>query len=189
MCIQPIPQMKLSVKSQHSFLEQQVSETPCNMQRMTVLILDELDQACKTTEEAVQKIFGLTAAASSRLVVIGIANRLDLAHRVLQPVGSTSGNATTTPAIISFHSYTARQLLQLLQVWIQRLQLTIAAHRTPPVMRRCGHVTSPAPALLLLTVTTFEASLSVSRGAKSCVSRVYLCHRHTATRDTQSQRT
>ena len=159
--------MKLSVESQRSFLEQQVSKTPCNMQRMTVLILDELDQACKTTEEAVQKIFGLSAAASSRLVVIGIANRLDLAHRVLQPVGGTSGNATTTPAIISFHSYTARQLLQLLQVWLQRLQLTIAAQRTPHVMRQCGHATSPTPALLLLIVMTFQASPSVSRGARS----------------------
>lgn len=93
-------------------------QTWCELlQRITILILDELDQACKTTEEAVQKIFSLSTLSSSRLVVIGIANRLDLAHRVLQPLGAASGSATPAPSIISFHSYTARQLLQLLQVW------------------------------------------------------------------------
>lgn len=85
------------------------------LQRMNILILDELDQACKAIEAAVQQIFNLSTLPSSRLVVIGIANRLDLAHRVLQPLGA-HGRSQASPTIISFHSYTARQLLQLLQV-------------------------------------------------------------------------
>eukprot|EP00892_Ulva_mutabilis_P010831 jgi/Ulvmu1/811/UM010_0185.1 len=85
-----------------------VSCSKLSAKRMNILILDELDQACKATEDAVQQIFSLSALPSSRLIVIGIANRLDLAHRVLQPTGAS-------PTVISFHSYTAKQLLQLLQ--------------------------------------------------------------------------
>ena len=80
---------------------------------MFVPVLDELDQACKKTNEDVAEIFSLSSLPRSKLIVISIANRLDLATRVLQPTGQVHKAA---PHVIPFHSYTARQLLDLLEV-------------------------------------------------------------------------
>lgn len=92
------------------------------MQGMYVLVLDEMDQACKKTNETVAEIFALCSIPRSRLIVISIANRLDLASRVLQPTGLGHGAA---PHVVPFHSYTARQLLELLEV---RFSLSVCDH-------------------------------------------------------------
>lgn len=89
------------------------------MQGMYVLVLDELDQACKRTNDSVAEIFSLSSLPRSRLIVISIANRLDLATRVLQPTGLAQ---TAAPHVVPFHSYTARQLLDLLEVSASLLQ-------------------------------------------------------------------
>jgi Cdc6-like AAA superfamily ATPase len=99
---------------------------PGILQGMSILVLDELDQACKQSDEAAQAIFALAALPSSRLIVIGIANRMDLAHRVLKPssrssLGPTTDTALAAPSqgqhlVVPFHSYNAKQLLELLQV-------------------------------------------------------------------------
>jgi Cdc6-like AAA superfamily ATPase len=80
---------------------------------MFILVLDELDQACKKTNETVAEIFSFCSLPHSKLVVISIANRLDLATRVLQPAGLAH---TAAPYVVPFHSYTARQLMELLEV-------------------------------------------------------------------------
>ena len=85
---------------------------------MFVLVLDELDQACKKTNEDVAEIFSLSSLPRSKLIVISIANRLDLATRVLQPTGQAHNAA---PHVVPFHSYTARQLLDLLEVSLSSL--------------------------------------------------------------------
>lgn len=139
------------------------------MQRMTILILDELDQACKTTEEAVQKIFSLSTTSSSRLVVIGIANRLDLAHRVLQPLGAASGRASPVPTIISFHSYTARQLLQLLQVWTDLTLRTLALQPVAaPQVLPCTFSMYVAATMICHPGWLLSCVLSAVNAAASC---------------------
>jgi Cdc6-like AAA superfamily ATPase len=80
---------------------------------MCIVVLDELDQACKQAEVFVKDLFLLPKKQGSRLIVIGIANRMDLAERMLK------GSAVTTaggPIMLPFHSYGARQLLELLKV-------------------------------------------------------------------------
>lgn len=84
---------------------------------MCIVVLDELDQACKKADSFVKELFMLPKIKNSRLIVVGIANRMDLAERVLKDVGS---KADVAPQMISFHSYSARQLLELLKVSAQR---------------------------------------------------------------------
>jgi cell division control protein 6 len=87
---------------------------------MYILVLDELDQACKRAEAAVLDLFALAKLPRSRLIVIGIANRMDLSQRVLKHSVSAGSAA---PEIVPFHSYTAKQLLMLLTVRLHLLPL------------------------------------------------------------------
>lgn len=89
---------------------------------MHVLVLDEVDQLCKHDAAFVAELLALTLARASRLVVLAIANRLDLAERMLRAFGARS---PAGPKMVPFHSYNARQLLQLLQVrWAADLSHT-----------------------------------------------------------------
>jgi hypothetical protein len=90
---------------------------------MCIVVLDELDQACKKADSFVKELFKLPKIENSRLIVIGIANRMDLAERVLKDVGS---KADVAPRMISFHSYSARQLLELLKVCALSDQLPVS---------------------------------------------------------------
>jgi Cdc6-like AAA superfamily ATPase len=84
---------------------------------MCVIVLDELELACKQSKNFIKGLFTLTRLQDSKLVVVGIANRLDLAEELLN-----SGESTIPLTMVAFHSYNARQLLDLLKV---RFQLTI----------------------------------------------------------------
>lgn len=83
------------------------------MQGTCIVVLDELDQACKKADTFIKELFKLPKLPGSKLIVIGIANRMDLTERLLK---GTELHASQRPKIISFHSYSARQLLELLQV-------------------------------------------------------------------------
>jgi cell division control protein 6 len=80
---------------------------------MHILVLDEMDQVCKQAAPFVAELFALALLKQSHLIVIGIANRLDLAERMLRIFGTRS---ITGPKMIAFHSYNAKQLSDLLQV-------------------------------------------------------------------------
>ena len=82
------------------------------VQGMSIVILDELDQACKKAHTFVRDMFAMSKLPGSQLLIIGIANRMDLAERLLKGVIAADSNLVTIP----FHSYSARQLLELLQV-------------------------------------------------------------------------
>jgi len=79
---------------------------------MLVLVLDELDHACARSEALVRDVFSLAQTAGSRLVAIGIANRLDLTDRLLLDLRA----CRAAPQLLPFNSYTAKQLLAVLRV-------------------------------------------------------------------------
>lgn len=51
--------------------------------RFSVVILDEIDQLATKDQDVLYKIFEWATSASSRLVLIGIANALDMTDRLL----------------------------------------------------------------------------------------------------------
>ena len=57
---------------------------------MCLVVIDELDQLLSKENEALHSLFGWAAAPSSRLVLVGIANSLDLARGRLPTICSCS---------------------------------------------------------------------------------------------------
>ena len=87
-------------------------QTVTHMQGMLILVLDELDHACKRAEAVVRDIFSLSQSKGSRLVTIGIANKLDLTDKLLHELRA----CRAAPRVLPFHSYNAKQLLCMLKV-------------------------------------------------------------------------
>ena len=87
--------------------------TAGGQQRPYLLVLDELDallqSGCEQTVLAA--LFSWTQLAGSKLVLIGIANALDLTHRFL-PILHAKGCA---PQLLTFHPYSEQHLLSILR--------------------------------------------------------------------------
>lgn len=83
---------------------------------LTLLILDELDALLEHGQQRVlQTIFAWAAKKGSRLVVVGIANALDLTHRFL-PILHSTGCA---PDLLSFAAYSESEILSILRTRIR----------------------------------------------------------------------
>lgn len=84
----------------------------CLGMQMMIVVMDELDHACKAAEGLVRDLFSMAMARGSRLVMLGIANKLDLTERLLLDLKSCQA----APVVLSFLSYSAKQILQVLKV-------------------------------------------------------------------------
>jgi cell division control protein 6 len=99
--------------------------------RGTLLVLDELDALLESgcEQSVLAALFSWTQLAGSKLVVIGIANALDLTHRFL-PILHAKNCA---PKLLTFTPYSEQNLLSILR---QRLRMDTtqppAAHPTAP---------------------------------------------------------
>ncbi|CAL5228465.1 g11605 [Coccomyxa viridis] len=92
--------------------------TPSKIRRargMAVVILDEMDQLLSQDHSVLYDLFRLPQAPNSRLILIGIANSIDLTERALPRLQATG----CRPTLVTFPSYSSLQLECLLQ---QRLQ-------------------------------------------------------------------
>ncbi|XP_075417899.1 cell division control protein 6 homolog isoform X1 [Tenrec ecaudatus] len=79
---------------------------------MIVLVLDEMDQLDSKGQDVLYTLFEWPWLSSSRLVLIGIANTLDLTDRILprlQAVGKYK------PQLLNFPPYTRNQITTILQ--------------------------------------------------------------------------
>ncbi|KAA0194797.1 hypothetical protein HAZT_HAZT009329 [Hyalella azteca] len=85
-----------------------------------VLVLDEADQLETRHQELLYTIFEWPALQSSRLVLLAIANRLDLTERVL-PRLATAGNCA--PERLHFPPYTKQQILDILTDRLHKSQV------------------------------------------------------------------
>uniref|UniRef100_A0A8C4WTF1 Cell division control protein n=1 Tax=Eptatretus burgeri TaxID=7764 RepID=A0A8C4WTF1_EPTBU len=81
-----------------------------------LLVLDEIDQLDSRGQEVLYTIFGWLSLPGSRLVLIGIANSLDLTDRILPRL---QAHSACRPDLLHFPPYTHEQLVTILQSRLQ----------------------------------------------------------------------
>ncbi|XP_027522186.1 cell division control protein 6 homolog [Corapipo altera] len=79
---------------------------------MVLLVLDELDQLESKGQDVLYTLFEWTRLPSSRLVLVGLANALDLTDRSLVRLGA---HLAGSPRLLHFPPYTKEQLTRILQ--------------------------------------------------------------------------
>ncbi|KAK9803690.1 hypothetical protein WJX73_000512 [Symbiochloris irregularis] len=79
-------------------------------QCMVVVVLDEVDRLIAQDQAVLVELLLLPQAPSSRLILIGIANSIDLTERCLPQLAALGAK----PRLIAFPSYTAEQIGKLL---------------------------------------------------------------------------
>ncbi|XP_041883875.1 cell division control protein 6 homolog [Corvus kubaryi] len=79
---------------------------------MVLLVLDELDQLESKGQDVLYTLFEWPQLPSSRLVLVGLANALDLTDRSLARLGSHPGGS---PQLLHFPPNTKEQLTRILQ--------------------------------------------------------------------------
>lgn len=77
--------------------------------RMVLLVLDEVDQLETRDKSVLYKLFEWAQGTHSNVVLVGIANSLDLTERVL-PMLKGRG---IDPKLMHFHPYTKEQLIEI----------------------------------------------------------------------------
>ncbi|GMH12231.1 hypothetical protein Nepgr_014072 [Nepenthes gracilis] len=89
--------------------------------KMLLLIIDELDYLITKDCSVLHELFMLTTLPFSRCVLIGIANRIDLANRFLPRLESLN----CKPTVLTFHTYSKDQILKILQERLLALPYTV----------------------------------------------------------------
>eukprot|EP00794_Sanderia_malayensis_P017515 gene17515-19265_t len=79
--------------------------------QMMVLVLDEIDQLESKNQEILYKIFEWASHKESKLILIGIANALDLTDRVLPRLQTKT---RCQPDLLQFVPYTKNQIAEIL---------------------------------------------------------------------------
>ena len=80
---------------------------------MSLLVLDEMDQLNSKNEKVLYDLFELAGEVNSRLVLIGIANGLDMLERVLPNLSKNN-----KPKQLNFQPYKTEQIETLIKVRI-----------------------------------------------------------------------
>jgi Cdc6-like AAA superfamily ATPase len=73
-----------------------------------VVLLDELDRLVTPKEDVLYNFFDWASNASSKLILVGISNTMDLGHRLSNRVRSRMGEGS-----LSFEPYTRDELSQI----------------------------------------------------------------------------
>uniref|UniRef100_A0A8C0H7S1 Cell division control protein n=1 Tax=Chelonoidis abingdonii TaxID=106734 RepID=A0A8C0H7S1_CHEAB len=79
---------------------------------MTVLVLDEMDQLDSKGQDVLYTVFEWPWLIGSRLVLIGVANTLDLTDRILARL---QARPKCKPQLLNFPPYTKEQIASILQ--------------------------------------------------------------------------
>ncbi|KAG6929785.1 cell division cycle 6 [Chelydra serpentina] len=79
---------------------------------MTVLVLDEMDQLDSKGQDVLYTVFEWPWLIGSRLVLIGVANALDLTDRILARL---QARPKCKPQLLNFPPYTKEQIASILQ--------------------------------------------------------------------------
>lgn len=82
-----------------------------------IVVLDELDHVVTKDQEVMFKIFQWAFAKNSNLVLVGIANALDLTDRFLPRLRSNN----LTPETLSFSPYSANQIAHIIECRLRLL--------------------------------------------------------------------
>nr|XP_002119530.1 cell division control protein 6 homolog [Ciona intestinalis] len=84
---------------------------------MILLLLDEMDQLDSRNHEVLYTMFGWSALPNSKVILIGIANSLDLTDRILPRL---QARLECKPKLLNFKPYSKDQLANILQARISK---------------------------------------------------------------------
>jgi len=98
----------MTIKDSIKFLESKFTSAGPRI----LLILDEIDQLESKNQEVLYKLFEMPFLPKSRLVLIGIANALDLTDRILPRLQSKS---TCKPVLLQFPPYSKDEIHAILK--------------------------------------------------------------------------
>ncbi|RKP25997.1 P-loop containing nucleoside triphosphate hydrolase protein, partial [Syncephalis pseudoplumigaleata] len=102
---------------------------------LLVVILDEIDHLLTKDQSVLYRLFEWAAQSGSRLVLVGIANALDLTERFLPLLCAKS----CEPQLLNFNPYTVDDIIGILNERLQeaaRVDGKEAAEATPPLVQR-----------------------------------------------------
>lgn len=94
---------------------------------MVLMVLDEVDQLCGSKQTVLYTIFEWPSKQHSKLLLIGIANSLDLTDRLLLRLNA---NCELKPKLMHFSSYTKQQIVEIIK---SRLEEAGVMDIFPPV--------------------------------------------------------
>ncbi|XP_042479850.1 cell division control protein 6 homolog B-like [Macadamia integrifolia] len=103
------------------YLRNLFSQKHPSSEKMTLVIVDELDYLITKDGSVLHDLFMLTTFPFSRFILIGIANALDLADRFLPKLQSLN----CKPVVITFRAYSKDQILKILQQRLMALPYTV----------------------------------------------------------------
>ncbi|XP_055387641.1 origin recognition complex subunit 1 [Condylostylus longicornis] len=100
----------LSWEQSQSLLEKRFT-TPTPRRKTTVLLVDELDVLCNRRQDVVYNLLDWPSKTTAKLVVISIANTMDLPERLL--IGKVTSRLGLTR--LTFQPYTHKQLQEIVK--------------------------------------------------------------------------
>ena len=130
--------------------------------RLTCIVIDEMDALLEsgTLQATLCTLFEWPKLKNSRLIVVGIANALDLTERFM-PLLIRKGCA---PTVISFSAYTDKHMLDIL-----RHRITAQPATTPPCSPTGGvRISVDSPALELCARRVSAESGDVRKALEAC---------------------
>ena len=122
------------------------------MTGMCIVVLDEIDQLLSRHQQVLYHLFELASAKGSRLILIGVANALDLTDRFLPRLAARGA----MPRTITFTPYSNAELQSII---IQRVE---------PVERSDGSCLIDRAAVKLCAMKVAAASGDARRALEVC---------------------
>ncbi|KAK2078080.1 hypothetical protein QBZ16_003948 [Prototheca wickerhamii] len=134
---------------------------PPRAQRRLILVLDELDgllDGSDRGEALVEDLFSIAHAPGSQLVILGIANSIDLVQRLLLP-GGPFHRRNLRPEHVTFPAYDAAALCQLLE---QRVATLPGPVFEPRCLELCARKVSNGSGDMRLALEAAAAALDLA---------------------------
>ncbi|XP_078326574.1 cell division control protein 6 homolog [Crassostrea virginica] len=100
-----------------------------------IMVLDEIDQLESKNQEILYTIFEWPSLPKSRLVLIGIANALDLTDRILPRL---QARPNCKPQLLNFAPYSKDQIAAILQDRLQMLEKDGVSVMEPSAVQFCA---------------------------------------------------
>ena len=115
-CISELQDKEVSLSTKMA--SKQLEKMLCSNGRPVVLILDEVDQLDSKNQEVLYTMFEWPTLPRSRLVMVGIANALDLTDRILPRL---QAQPKCKPKLLHFAPYTKDQICAVLKDRLQQV--------------------------------------------------------------------
>lgn len=114
---------------------QELERCLCSHKKMIIMILDEIDQLDSKNQEILYTMFEWPSLPKSRLVLIGIANALDLTDRILPRL---QARPKCRPKLMNFPPYSKDQIVKVLQDRLQQVEVNGAKVLEPSAIQFCA---------------------------------------------------